>query len=82
MQTQHPTPTAGSDTASEAQVIAGLEFKEITGQAAEDTLVTDFGALTLEPTQESEFSQRLCRAGFASPRSPRCTEREAQKVAA
>lgn len=82
MSTQHTTPAAASASTSQSPAIAGLELREITGQAAQDTLVTDFGALALVPMEASEFSQRLCRAGFASPRSARSSERAAQEVAA
>lgn len=44
--------------------IAGLDAHELTGQEAEDTLVSDFGALSLEPIEQDHFTRQLRRAGF------------------
>ena len=38
-----------------------LEVIELEGQAAEDLLVSDFGALSLEPTTEADFFAKLRR---------------------
>lgn len=45
--------------------IAGLDAHELTGQEAEDTLVSDFGALSLEPIEQDRLTRQLRRAGLA-----------------
>jgi hypothetical protein len=63
------------NTQATAQAVPGIEAVELTDQAAEETLVTDFGALSLEPMEEDEFSKRLRRAGFAVGQSQRSAGR-------